>query len=321
MSLIGAFAQGAAQPMSQMTNIAMEGAQRDNLMQKELQMREEMAKRLAEYNIAQNKTQGAAIDTEAQGIINANVEQQAQAVSSTPGAGEFVRNEKGATPTETIQAKSDAAGKLGLIDRQKNYDDRLHDMETKDTADNQFKATMKRADAAVTAANRSADKGVEAARLKALGEGVGAVNDRMQRLQVEINTTFDEPTKAALTQQMDSLKALGDRYNTALAGASGLPAEKGAPGLDDLFPAKNKPGAAKPDAGKTPAATPKSEKQAAWVSSTRQGSDVTPYEYKLEALMARQPNRSAPQAEIKRWEAELVNLKASKDRGTINRGM
>lgn len=59
MSLIGSFAQGAAQPMQQMTGIAMQGAQQDALMQKELAMKEEIQNRLNEYNTKQEGIQHA----------------------------------------------------------------------------------------------------------------------------------------------------------------------------------------------------------------------------------------------------------------------
>lgn len=57
MSLIGSFAQGAAPAMQQMTNISMQQAGADSLMQKELQIREEMQNRLNEYNTNQEATQ------------------------------------------------------------------------------------------------------------------------------------------------------------------------------------------------------------------------------------------------------------------------
>lgn len=55
--LIGAFAQGAAQPMSQMTNTAMEGAQRDQLLERETAIRKEMDARLAEQKLEAGDTE------------------------------------------------------------------------------------------------------------------------------------------------------------------------------------------------------------------------------------------------------------------------
>lgn len=70
MGLIGSFAQGAAQPFAQMTNTVMEGAQRDQLMQKELTMREQMQARQEERTRGAQRALGAETTKRADELAN-----------------------------------------------------------------------------------------------------------------------------------------------------------------------------------------------------------------------------------------------------------
>jgi len=165
--------------------------------------------------------------------------------------------------------------------------------------------------------NRKEGKTETQSQRAALASSLTDIRKEQDRLEVLKSTAMDDAQKTTYSTRIDTLSTESDRIRAALNKLGGMPEtdKPKAQGIDDLFPAK-----AKPDAAKPSAPAPKAKD---WVPSTRQGRDVTPYEDKLSALMARQPNRSAPQSEIKQWEAELVKLKANKDKGTslIDRNM
>lgn len=108
-------------------------------MRSEIQV--ERAKRLEEAKNAMRGEQGRKIATEQEGLLSAKVQQQADAVSGTPGASEFVKSEMGASERDTEGAYLQAARKVGAPEQEKESADRLRDIERGLISGRQFDAT------------------------------------------------------------------------------------------------------------------------------------------------------------------------------------
>lgn len=147
MGLIGTFAGGMAPGLERMGNTLLEGQQREklsaqeagsreDLMQKELAAREAMQIQLEKRINAQKQSEGQAIESGAQGLINARTEQMARSAESSPnaeaGVGAFIRSERGVDPLEQARARSQAAGSLGNTTAQKEYNDQAKDIQSAD---------------------------------------------------------------------------------------------------------------------------------------------------------------------------------------------
>jgi len=232
MSLLAALAGGAAQGyaagVGQNTQYGMQML-RDKMEDESKLLMDE---RIAERKVATRKAQGADISARSGALMKSQVEDQAQAVSGTPGASDFVRADMGFNETQTETANRDAARQGGYAEQEKESNDRLKDIETRNTAEKRHQEVLVRADAALKSADKTSNRTFASQERGALTAGMGTsgqmARDTAAKIQIimdDINYNPDAPSAELQGLQADfaTYKSSYAAYDAALKRFGGIP--------------------------------------------------------------------------------------------------